>query len=317
MSGNSICLALGQGGARSLAHIGVLQVFQEAKISVKQISGTSAGAIVGAVFAETADAFETERRFRTLLTSESYAKSGFGRLKDPNANGVNFWEQITLRVKGWLTMSLAQSNLSILRNTHFHHCLKRLLTVNDFSRLRVPFSCMATDLISGCSVEIASGDVITAVNASSAVPGFFPPVVWGKFLLVDGAVGCPVPVEHCGILGQDVIVAVHVASRINSDYQLQNALDVMFRAEEIILWNLDLLKTARADIQIFPDTLDVAWNEVYRLDEMIDSGREAAKAALPQVYDAIAEKKNKKGTHEVLHCEPLFQECRQRFFQKA
>jgi len=304
-----ICLALGQGGARCLAHIGVLQIFQEEGICIKKIAGTSAGAIVGAVFSETKDAFETEKRFKTLLKSEAYEKSGLNNLKAHNVNGVSFWEQITTRIRGMVALNLAQSKLGVLQNTNFKECLRILIHGNNFSKLQVPFSAMATDLITGCSVEITSGDIITALNASAAIPGFFPPVPWNDHFLVDGAVCCPVPVEHCRIHEHDVTVAVHVPAAINPDYQPENALDIMVRAEEINMRNLDQVKSSRADIKIFPDTKDVGWNELHRLEEMVASGRTAAKEALPQVLATIAARTQKitESTNPVGGS--LFQEC--------
>ncbi len=311
MDKKEICIALGQGGARCLAHIGVLQIFQEQGIRIKKISGTSAGAIVGAVFSETEDAFETEERFRTLLKSKAYERSGLNNLKAHNVNGVSFWEQITTRIKGMIALNLAQSKLGVLQNINFKECLKILLHGNDFSKLRVPFSAMATDLISGYSVEITSGDIITALNASAAIPGFFPPVPWNDLLLVDGAVCCPVPVEHCRSHEHDVTVAVHVPAAINPDYWPENALDIMVRAEEINMRNLDQVKTSRADIKIFPDTKDVGWNELHRMDEMIASGRAAAKEVLPQVLTSIASRTQECTESTDPLGGALFQECRQ------
>ncbi len=315
MEQKEICIALGQGGARSLAHIGVLQIFQEEGITIKKIAGTSAGAVVGAVFAETNDAFETQKRFKTLLKSDAYERSGLGTLKDHTVHGVNFWEQITTRIKGMIALNLAQSKLGILRNKHLKECLEILILSNDFSQLQISFSAMATDLISGCEVEITSGDIIKGLNASSAIPGFFPPVKLDKYLLVDGGVCCPVPVEHCGIDRDDVIVAVHVPSNLHCGYKPENALDIMVRAEEINMRNLDQVKTARADIQIFPYIQDVAWNELHRLDEMVAAGRKAAQKMLPQILKFIKTKTElNPGSRDSIN-ESLFQECR-KFYKK-
>ena len=311
-----ICIALGQGGARSLAHIGVLQIFQEEGITIKQIAGTSAGAIVGAVFAETGDAFEVQKRFTTMLQSEPYEKSGLGTLKDHTTHEVNFWEQISLRIKSMIALNLAQSKMGVLGNKHFKECLEILIQTNDFSQLKIPFSAMATDLISGCGVEITSGDVITAVNASSAIPGVFQPIKLEQHLLVDGAVCCPVPVEHCGNKKDAVIVSVHVPSILNLDYKPVNALDIMVRAEEINMRVLDQVKTARADIQIFPDTKDVKWNEIHRLDEMVEAGRTAARKMLPQVLKSIEMKNQKQISPMDFSTDALFQKCR-KFFIKV
>lgn len=310
-----ICLALGQGGARSLAHIGVLQIFQEEGIIIKKIAGTSGGALIGAMFAETCDAFEVHKRFKTMLKSESYKKSGIGTLKDHTMHEVNFWEQITSRLKGMIALNIAQTQLGILQNNHFKTCLEILIHINDFSQLQIPFSAMATDLITGCECEITSGDVITAVNASSAIPGFLPPVQWKQHLLVDGGVCCPVPVEHCGNREGNVIVAVHVPSILNHDFKPENALDIMVRAEEINMRNLDQVKTAHADIQIFPDIKDVRWNENHRLDEMVEAGRTAARKILPNILKTIETKKQNKNSSTNLNKESLLRECR-KFFIK-
>ncbi len=315
MDQKEICIALGQGGARSLAHIGVLQILQEEGITIKKIAGTSAGAIVGAVFAETNDAFETQKRFKTLLKSDAYERSGLGTLKDHTVHGVNFWEQITTRIKGMIALNLAQSKLGILHNKYLKECLEILIFSNDFSQLQIPFSAMATDLISGCEVEITSGDIIKSLNASSAIPGFFPPVQLGKYLLVDGGVCCPVPVEHCKSNRDDVIVAVHVPSKLNDGYKPENALDTVVRAEEINMRNLDQVKTVRADIQIFPDIKDVTWNELHRLDEMVAAGRKEAQKMLPQILKFLKTKTEL--SHESIdsNTEPLFRACRM-FYQK-
>ena len=153
------------------------------------------------------------------------------------------------------------------------------------------------------------------MNASSAIPGLFPPVQLKQHLLVDGAVCCPVPVEHCGNREDNVIVAVHVPSMLNPDYKPENALDIMVRAEEINMRNLDQVKTVREDIQIFPDIKDVVWNENYRLDEMVEAGRTAAKKMLPQVLNVIEAKQQKKEASINYNTASLFQECR-KFFIK-
>ncbi len=316
MEQKEICIALGQGGARSLAHIGVLQILQEKGITIKQIAGTSAGAIVGAVFAETADAFEVQKRFTALLKSEPYEKSGLGTFKDHTMHEVNFWEQISLRIKSMIALNLAQSKMGILGDKHLKECLEILIHTNDFSQLQIPFSAMATDLISGCGVEITSGDVITAVNASSAIPGFFQPVKLGQHLLVDGGVCCPVPVEHCGNKKNNVIVSVHVPSILNLDYKPENALDIMVRAEEINMRVLDQVKTARADIQIFPETKDVKWNEIHRLEEMVKAGRKAAITMLPQILKSIEMKNQNQISSKDFSTDVLFQKCR-KFFIKV
>lgn len=301
-----ICVALGQGGARSLAHIGVLQIFQEHGFSIERISGTSAGAIVGAVFAETLDASKTYERFQTLLKSKILRKSGLTDIKDPSRSGVTLKEKIAAKIRGVTALALAQNRLGVVSDRYFKKCLELLIHADDFSELRIPFSAMATDLLTGYAVEIASGSVISAVLASSSLPGLFPPVKLKNCLLVDGAVCCPVPVEHCGKSKDSVIAAVHVHSKLTPGYKPKNALDVLVRTEEINLRNLDRVKTTRADIHISPDTKDVGWNQVHRLDEMVSAGRTAAEAVMPKLIEAIDRNRS---SSDIFHRNDLIAEC--------
>lgn len=105
-------MALGHGGARSLAHIGVLQVLQEEGVRVRRIAGTSGGAIVGAMFALTLDGAAVEERFLRLLESEPYERMGLARLSRSKDLETNFWDQISTRIKGTVAMRIAQSRMS-------------------------------------------------------------------------------------------------------------------------------------------------------------------------------------------------------------
>ncbi|MCF8106042.1 MAG: patatin-like phospholipase family protein [Desulfohalobiaceae bacterium] len=283
----AVCLALGHGGARCLAHIGVLQVLQEEKIRVSRIAGTSGGAIVGSMFALTLDALIIEEKFRELIESEPYERMGLSRLSRSRDIETNFWDQISTRIKGTVAMHIAQSRMSILKGDLYVQCLEILIGTRDFLRCRLPFLALATDLTTGLEVPLSSGDLIEAVRASSAIPGFLPPVNREDHLLADGAICCPVPVCYAGDPEKDVIIAVEVSPHLTRQREHHNALEIMVRAEEINLHHLSRQQTRQADIQIHPDTGTVSWNEIHRIEEAVAAGRAAAKKVLPEIHRII------------------------------
>ncbi|MCF8039136.1 MAG: patatin-like phospholipase family protein [Desulfohalobiaceae bacterium] len=287
---SAVCLALGYGGARSLAHIGVMQVLQEEGIRISRIAGTSGGAIVGSMFALTLDAFTIEEKFQELIESEPYEQMGLSRLSRSRDLETNFWDQISTRIKGTVAMHIAQSRMSILKGDLYVQCLEILIQTRNFSRCRIPFHALATDLTRGLEVPLSSGDLIEAVRASSAIPGFLPPVLWEEHFLADGAICCPVPVCYAGDAEKDVIVAVEVSPPLNRHREHHNALEVMVRAEEINLHHLSRMQTRQANVQIRPDTGDITWNEVHRIEEAVAAGRAAAKKVLPEIHQVLRNK---------------------------
>jgi NTE family protein len=282
-----ISLALSYGGAKGLAHVGVLQVLQEKGFEIGRIAGTSAGAIVGAMFAETMDAKVLEQRFRELISSDTFQGSAFSNFMHQGSRESSFWDQITCRIRDTLALYMAQSRMSLLSSDRFIQCLEMLIHIHDFQYCRLPFVAVATDITTGQDMPLCAGSLIQAVLASSSIPGFLPPVEMDGALVSDGAICCPVPVKYAHDLEENVLVAVSVPPRINPHEPIHNALDIMIRAEEINLSYLCRAQAANADVVIEPETKDVGWNEMHRLDEMLESGRQAALEALPRIQEAV------------------------------
>ncbi|NLG33949.1 MAG: patatin-like phospholipase family protein [Lentisphaerae bacterium] len=181
-------LALGSGGARGWAHLGVLQALQEREIRVDVIAGTSMGAIAGAFLA--AGRIETLREVAETLD--------WRRLRQ------FFWE-----------VSLSRSGLTdgrkLLEET------ETLLGVSEFRELDLPFRAVATDLNSGGEVVMDSGNLIQALRASISIPGLFSPVWIGRRLLLDGGLVNPVPVNVARDMGAQVVLAVDVSQGIEPE----------------------------------------------------------------------------------------------------
>ncbi len=196
-----IGLALGGGGARGWAHLGVMKALREQGVEVECVAGTSMGALVGA--------FVAARREQVLYDT---------------AMQLN-WKQV--RHYLW-EISLSRSGLSdgrrLLREA------EKLLGLKEFRKLHLPFRAVATDLKTGEEIVLDSGNLLAAIRASISIPGLFSPVKIGRRLLVDGGLINPVPVDAVRAMGADVVLAVDVSQGVEADESLQQALPPVRRA---------------------------------------------------------------------------------------
>jgi len=181
-----IGLALGGGGARGYAHLGVIKVLQEANIPVDIIAGTSMGALVGAVYATECSVDEAE----TIATSIQWGQ--LLRLAD-----------LTVPSRGMLAGNRAEKYFNTLTRER------------DFDQLKKELLVVATDIRTGETISLNSGPVARAVRASIALPGIFCPVESEGRLLVDGSITEPVPVEAVRKAGAEIILAVDVSSSVD------------------------------------------------------------------------------------------------------
>ena len=175
-------LALSGGAARGLAHVGVISVLHEAGIPIDMIAGTSAGAIMGAVYARHLDtekmreyALDPSWKKRAPMIDPSFPKTGF--------------------IKGKKIENLLASFLG----GHI-----------DFKDLQIPFACVATDITTGEEIIFNSGSVTAALRASISIPGIFTLTRQRGRYLVDGGLTTPVPVEVVRQMGADFVIAVNV-----------------------------------------------------------------------------------------------------------
>jgi NTE family protein len=237
-----IGLALGSGGAKGLAHIGVLQVLLRERVPLDMIAGSSIGAIVGAAYAAGADFDILEKLARTINQS--------------------LFVDVTIPRRG-----LLEGN-KILE-------LIRLLTHNkDFSQLKVPLAVVATDLENGEKVVFRKGNVADAVRASMSVPGVFNPVRLNGRLLVDGAVSESVPILTLKEMGADFIIGVDV--RTPGKVRVKNIYEVIMQSIDILEDRACRPSLEMADILIIPETSHISSADFNKADECINEGRRAA-----------------------------------------
>ncbi|MCX7591936.1 MAG: patatin-like phospholipase family protein, partial [Kiritimatiellae bacterium] len=178
-----IGLALGSGGARGWAHLGVLRALGELRIPVYCVAGTSIGALVGAVFASG----NTDLLCRVVLELD--------------------WKKV---IHYFLELTFPRSGL--IDGVRVVEFLKEHVRAVDIQDLGLPFAAVATDLRTGEEIVIREGNVVEAVRASIAIPGMFTPVVRDDAVLVDGGLVNPLPVSVVRALGAEQVIAVDLTA---------------------------------------------------------------------------------------------------------
>jgi NTE family protein len=276
-----VVLALGGGGARGFAHIGVLKVLEREGVKIGAIAGTSMGAIVGAMYALYADAIEVEEVFRKFLSSpfhERFGKTFFLLSEDPTV----FHEpgKTALKLgKRFMYMKAASTGALFSRDV-LDEAFKYLLPDIRFSDLRIPFACVAADLRTGEEVVLGEGKLIPAVIASSSIPGFVEPARLARRLLVDGSIISTVPVDAARRLSKGKLVAVDVSLDIDKSGLLGTAFDVAIRSGDITSHYLTKSQLMGADLVVHPRVGRTTWANFDKLDEMIHAGESAARKIL-------------------------------------
>lgn len=282
-----IGLALGGGGARGLAHLGVLKVLEAQQIPIDMIAGTSIGALIGAVYAMTGSADEVERRTREYVASRQFSEIGLElfRKKRPVEN---FFGQVASRVRERIVINLAASRSSLVGAQRLSRVVDYLLADQSFDQLRLPFVCIATDLMTGEEISLHRGPLALAVQASMSIPGFLPPVVYNGYQLVDGAVVAPVPVLACRNLGADLVIAVDVGQTLDGFTGIENVVDMVFRTGTITSRRFNHLLLEKADFVIRPRVGHVHWSQFEDISALVTEGERLTTALIPEIKRLVS-----------------------------
>jgi len=283
-------LVLGGGGARGLAHLGVLQALEREGIDVDSIVGTSVGAVVGAVYALEPDALSKTRQALAYFRSPSFAGSAFKKLLLRSDDvDQTFLSSIVASIRKSYVFSNLLRKPSILPRERLAALVNDFVPAKKFSDTRLPFAVPALDLRSGADVLLEEGELRPAVLASCSLPGFFPPVEIGGRLLADAGVIGPVPVNAAiERFAPDVLIAVDISSYLHTLPGVERGLDVILRVESIACARLNELEIARADVVIRPAVGAKYWSDFSGLESMVNAGVIATQAKLGEIRAAIA-----------------------------
>lgn len=266
-------LALGSGGAAGLAHIAMLEVFDDLALVPDRIAGTSVGAVIGALYAAGLSAAEIHDIFDDFGGSRLDLLS---RLMRPGAD-------LTLR----RLISFDSGSSGVIDSQGFLDFLATRIEARTFADLRIPLAVIATDYWSGETVILSEGDLFEALKASMAVPGLFTPLVRENQLLVDGGVSNPLPWDLLQA-DMDIVVAVDVTgSRKRVEGERPDLTEMLFKTFEIMQQSIirARMEHARPSILIRPEIQEVRLLEFNRIEQILAQSKPAA-AELRQALEA-------------------------------
>jgi NTE family protein len=249
-----IGLALGGGAARGFAHIGVIKVLEAQGINPEIIVGTSAGAVVGALYAAGNSGFDLQKL--AIKLDET-------------------------KISDW-----SMPDRGVLKGESLQQFVNDAVGQRPIEALKKRFAVVATDLHSGESILFRTGNTGMAVRASATVPGVFRPVSINGHEYVDGGLSSLVPVRSARQLGADVVIAVDISARPNNQ-PVRGTLDILLQTFTIMGQNLARYELREADIVIRPQVSGVGATDFQARHDAILEGERAAQAALPQIREAL------------------------------
>ena len=250
-----IGLVLGGGAAKGFAHIGVVKMLEASGIHPDVVAGTSAGSVVGALYASGMDAFEMQQ-------------VAFGL------------DEAKIRDVQW-------SSGGLVRGRALQDYVNKLVHDQPIQKLKLPFAAVATQLETGARTVFVSGNTGQAVRASCSIPGVFEPVKIGDMHYVDGGVVSPIPVDAARQLGADFVIAVDISAS-PSGSNPQGMLNIVGQSITIMGRELAKQEIARADVVIRPDLSGIGSTDFEQKNLAILAGEKAALAAMPEIRARLA-----------------------------
>ena len=287
---DKVVLALGAGGARGLAHIGVIRALAEEGIPIDGIAGISFGAIVGALYSLHLDIGTVQEKLREYLKSPLFQETEREmEVPDPD-RALGFLERLQSTIKKGYFYTRALSRTSVITPESFVLHMRELVGDHVFTDLNIPFHCSSVDLITGGPIIFSDGPLVTALQASCATPGFFPPVSLHGMLLVDGGVAEIVPVFLAKTFRPDFIIGVDVSREIepiSEQGQIHHSLDVVFRSYELTRDFINVYTSRELDVVIRPQIGSSDWSDFKFFDHYVEEGYKAAKARMADIRKKI------------------------------
>jgi NTE family protein len=286
-----LTLALSGGGARGIAHVGVLKALEENGIQVDAIAGTSVGALVGSLYASGHRANQLEGIIASLDWQSLFDGRSDRRLLPLARRRDDAPPIVGLGFDSW-KVRLPASALGEYRVNRF--LIEELAAASfaaggDFDRLKIPFRAIATALDNGERVVLSRGSLPRAVRASISIPVALPPVEYEGRTLVDGGLVDNLPTADARALGGDVVVAVDVTSPPLEPSRWQDIVGVASQVTNVLAGMANAAHHAEPDVLIKPDIGGHSFNDYSDFHGLVAKGYEAGIAALPEIRRRLGE----------------------------
>jgi len=278
-----IGLSLSGGGARGIAHIGVLKVMEEAGIKVDYITGTSMGSIIGGLYAIGYTPAEMEKiileqDWNAILLDKISLRSISMEEKDEVEKYIGSFPIESGKINLPVGLVAGQQVYSFINKLciSVHH-------IEDFSKLPIPFLCIATDIEKGTEAVLKGGFLPDAIRASMSIPSLFAPIEIDGQLLVDGGLVRNFPVSHALEMGADIVIGVDVGVPLYSKKDLNSLARILNQAITFQSVEINKNESDLCDILIKPAVNDYSIMDFEKAAELIAIGEEAGRKMLPQL----------------------------------
>ena len=280
-------LALGGGAARAFSHIGVLDGLTKHGIPIDIVTGTSMGAIIGAMYVTQPDVAAIKARFKAYIDSDEFDESGFNFFKELDSHDDGFLAEMGRLARRGVFNALMVTKTALVNEKTAASSYAYLVDDLSFEQTRVPFAAVALDLKSGESVVLKQGQLRDSIAASCAMPGVLNPVKLADRLLVDGGWTETVPVRAAHALGADFVIAVDVGDSLRAFDEPRNALDVIARADALARITLNKEQLKAADAILSPQNAVTHWADFSTFEQAIERGEEEVDRQIVALQRAI------------------------------
>ena len=254
-----IGIALGGGGTKGFAHIGVIKVLEAQNVALDFVAGTSAGSVVGVLYASGMTGFSLQETSFALDAKE---------LADVD----------------WVGMGMGRGKL---KGQKIQDYANDLVKGRPLDKLNKPFVAVATELDTGKRMVFAQGNTGQAIRASCSISGMFQPTLISGKRYVDGVYVSPVPVDAVRELGADIVIGVDISAKAEDVKTSRASSDIDKQVNTIMGQQLGAQELARAEVIIRPRVGKIGADDFDQKHVAILEGEKAAQAALPAIRDAI------------------------------
>jgi NTE family protein len=277
-----IGLTLSGGGAKGLAHIGILKAIDSAGLKIDYITGTSMGSIIGSLYAigYSADSIEKMSRqinWDLILSNQASLRTLFMEEKDE-------YSKYTVELP-WVNHHF-QLPTGVLQGQELLLKLSEMFfpvyNIKDFSRFSIPFKCIGTDVGNGEAVVMDKGEIISAIRASMAIPSFFTPVAYDGKLLVDGGIVRNFPVRDVKEMGADFVIGSNVAGGLLPSDKVRNAIQVLLQVAFFREAQDHREEVSLCDIYVPFDMQQYNMGSFAQADEILELGLQEGRKLYPK-----------------------------------
>ena len=251
-----IAVVLGAGASKGFAHIGVLKVLEAQKIPIHMIVGTSAGSLVGSLYASGKNAFELQ-----------------GIAMKMEADNI-----IDYDWKIWKG--------GLIKGEKIENFINKNIQNTPIEKLKIRYYAVATNASTGEEVVFARGNTGMAVHASCSVPGVFQPLKIGNSTYIDGGVVSPLAVDVARRNGADVVIAVDISGGLSTEVP-EGIMDTMRKSLDIMYARIADYQIKNADVVIRPNMKNIGSTDMDKFNEAIYEGEKAASVKLPEIQKII------------------------------